>query len=549
MEKAGIGVEAVDAAVYDVQPRALLRRSIHLSGGTAYRDPSALVEQSLSGADEFRERIRSLQRLRQLLNDPAKVISIDHQLAHAASAFYPSGFDRAAIIVLSGRSDYVSIAVGIGEKEKVRIIDRVLFPHSLGWVYTQLTQHLGFGAVGEENKTRWLSLSGEPEFLHAFQELIRIDSRGFPSVNGAYFNFSQPKADPLSSMFYEKFGHRSQSRDEGLMDWGKRSVWIEAVSRKAGLTTAGKVTGKGQLDESYRCNMACSLQQRLEKVVLALADSVRQRVQADALCVAGGVALNSLLVSRLERDSGFKYVFVQPAAGNAGCSIGGPLYLWHKKSRLPSSEPWRHAFFGPDYSDRDVKPVLENCKLPYRYIDTAEKLVAELVELLCSGKIVAWFQGPAEFGARSLGARSILASPLQEYVKENLNVYIKHRELFRPFAASVTEERAGEFFENPGPLSQFLLSVSRIRSDQRDRLPGVWFADGLARVHTVNRRSHPLFWKLLDRFGQKTGVPILINTSFNLFGEPLVCSPRDAVRSFYCSGIDALAINHFLLQK
>jgi carbamoyltransferase len=333
------------------------------------------------------------------------------------------------------------------------------------------------------------------------------------------------------------------------MDWGKRSVWIEAVSRKAGLTTPGKAGGRIRHNESYRRNMASSLQKRVEDVVLAMADSVRKRVQADALCVAGGVALNSLLVSRLERDSGFKHVFVQPAAGNAGCSIGGPLYLWHKKSPLPAAEPWRHVFFGPDYSDRDIKPVLENCKLPYRYIDTADKLVAELVELLCNGKIVAWFQGPAEFGARSLGARSILASPLQEYVKENLNVYIKHRELFRPFAASVIEERAAEFFENPGSLSRFLLSVSRIRADQRDRLPGVWFADGLARVHTVNRRSNPLFWKLLDRFGQKTGIPILINTSFNLFGEPLVCSPRDAVRSFYCSGIDALAINRFLLQK
>jgi carbamoyltransferase len=301
--------------------------------------------------------------------------------------------------------------------------------------------------------------------------------------------------------------------------------------------------------ETYRRNLACSLQQRMETVVLELAESIRQRLQIDSLCLAGGVCLNSLLVARLERESGFRQVFVQPAAGNAGCSVGGPLYLWHKRSDTSQTEPWQHVFLGPEYSDDDVKSVLDNCKLPYRHINTADKLVSVVAELLSQGKIVAWFQGRTEFGGRSLGARSILANPQQEYIQENLNVYIKHREVFRPFAASVPEELTYDYFEGCGPLSRFLLSVSHIRESQRHQMPGAWFANGLARVHTVSRDSNPLFWRLLHKFGEKAGVPILLNTSFNLFGEPLVCSPRDAVRSYSCSGIDALVIRQFLLEK
>jgi carbamoyltransferase len=261
------------------------------------------------------------------------------------------------------------------------------------------------------------------------------------------------------------------------------------------------------------------------------------------------VALNSLLVSKLERESGYKQIFVQPAAGNSGCSIGSALFQLHNQLDQGRPEPLEHVFLGPEFSDQEVKPELDNCKLAYRYITSEEKLLDEIVRLLNQGSIVAWFQGRAEFGPRSLGARSILASPLLDYTKENLNLFVKHRETYRPFAASVPEERAQDFFEDCSPLSRFLLTVSRVRVDKRNLIPAAWFSDGMARVHTVSRKTNPLFWRLLDKFGEKTGVPVLVNTSFNLFGEPIVCTPREAVRSYYCSGIDALVINRFIIQK
>jgi carbamoyltransferase len=261
------------------------------------------------------------------------------------------------------------------------------------------------------------------------------------------------------------------------------------------------------------------------------------------------VALNSLLISKLERESGYRHIFAQPAAGNAGCSIGAALFLWHDRLNQGTPEKLEHLFLGPEYSDQQVKPDLDNCKLAYRYIVSEEKLLEEVVELLRRGCIVAWFQKRAEFGPRSLGSRSIIASPLLAHMKENLNLFVKRRETYRPFAASVIEERATEFFNNCSPLSSFLLTVSRVREDKRSVIPAACFSDGLARVHTVSRKTNPLFWRLLNKFGEKTGVPVLLNTSFNLGGEPIVCAPREAVRSYCCSGIDAMVINSFLLKK
>jgi len=212
-------------------------------------------------------------------------------------------------------------------------------------------------------------------------------------------------------------------------------------------------------------------------------------------------------------------------------------------------EKLEHLFLGPEYSDQQVKPDLDNCKLAYRYIVSEDKLLEEVAELLRRGNIVAWVQGRAEFGPRSLGSRSIIASPLLAHMRENLNLFVKHRETYRPFAASVTEEKASEFFEGCSPLSNFLLTLSRVRDDKRQVIPAAWFSDGQARVHTVSRKTNSLFWRLLDKFREKTGVPVLLNTSFNLMGDPIVCTPREAIRSYYCSGIDVLVINHFLLQK
>ena len=543
LESAGIGIEDIDYVTYYVKPRRLLNRQSKFHERFIPENSHEAADHKAASVNEYHDRLKTLHLIRRLLDRRSKVVAIDHQLAHAASSFYLSGFDRAAILILSGKGDYITIAAGIGEGRKIRLLRRVEFPHSLGWVYSQVSQYLGFRANGGEHNTQWLSITGEPEFLPAFQDLLKIDAAGIPAIDLSYFTSSLQGADPFSEKFYHRFGDSLRRKDQRFNGGVKSPSWTDLIEKLDGRQKATLPA------TNYRLNLAHSLQKHLENAVLALAENVRREYGVYALCLAGGVTSNSLLVSRLERESGYKHIFVQPAAGNAGCSVGAALFHWHNQLNQGRPEVLENVFLGPEYTDQEVKPVLDNCKLAYRYIVSEAKLLDEVSRLLYQGNIVAWFQGRAEFGPRSLGARSILATPLLAHMKENLNLFVKHRETSRPFAVSVPEERAEEFFEKCGPLSRFLLTVSRVRNDKRQLIPAAWFSDGMARVHTVNRKTNPLYWRLLNKFGEKTGVPVLVNTSFNLFGEPVVCTPREAVRSFYCSGIDALAINNFLIQK
>ncbi|MBO0726038.1 MAG: hypothetical protein J2P52_10595 [Blastocatellia bacterium] len=543
LEAAGVGIEDIDYVTYDHKPRRLMRRAVEFNRRFLTEAAPEATDHKAASLYEFQDRMKTLRLVGQLLNRTAKVVTVDHQLAHAASAFYPAGFDRAAILILGRKGDHISIAAGVGEGRKVRILKRIEFPHSLGWVYSLITEHLGFRPNGGERNTQWLSTTGEPEFIPAFEDLIPIDSAGIPSVDLSFFNISHQSAGPFSEKFYLRFGAAPGSANQRFGNGAKGVPWTKMIEEVTGRRNAPPPAN------IYHRNMACSLQHRIEQAALALAESIRREYRTDALCLAGGVALNSLMVSRLERESGYRHIFVQPAAGNAGCSLGAALFLWHNQLNLGEPQKLEHLFLGPEYSDEQVKPDLDNCKLAYRYIVSEEKLLGEVADLLYRGNIIAWAQGRAEFGPRSLGSRSVIASPLLAHMKENLNLFIKRRENYRPFAASVVEEKAAEFFDDCSPLSNFLLTVSRIKNDKLGVIPAAWFSDGLARVHTVSHKTNPLFWRLLNKFGEKTGVPVLLNTSFNLMGDPIVCSPREAVRSYCCSGIDALAINHFLLQK
>jgi carbamoyltransferase len=297
-------------------------------------------------------------------------------------------------------------------------------------------------------------------------------------------------------------------------------------------------------------DVAASLQAHLEDVLCEIAARQREKSGEENLCLAGGVALNSLAMSEIERRAGFQRVFVQPAAGNAGCAIGAALSLWHEQlDNRERAYQMQHLFLGPQFGDEEIKSVLDNCKISYEYLLTEDKLIAEVARLLAQGKIVGWFRGAMEFGGRALGARSILASPTSAMMRDNLNTFIKHREDFRPFSAAVPEERLSEFCE-PSHLHRFLEGVSRARAEAAARIPAAVFGRGLVRMHGVNRRANATFWKLLGKFGEANqDTPVLLNTSFNLFGEPVVSTPREAVRGFYCSGIDCLAIGNFLVRK
>jgi carbamoyltransferase len=301
-----------------------------------------------------------------------------------------------------------------------------------------------------------------------------------------------------------------------------------------------------------RARIAAGLQRACEIILCEWLATLREQYKEHSLCLAGGLFLNPLLVAAIEARAGFENVFVQPAAGNEGTALGAAWLVWHQQLGRERLAPMPAPYWGPEYSNEEIKKVLENCKAAYHWCDSDERKFGEAARLLQAGKIVAWFQGAAEFGPRALGNRSLLASPWAPYVKENLNDYVKHRESFRPFALAIPEERCEEYFQCSSN-GRFLTTMAKANAAGRKLLeglpPGFLLPNDLVRLQVVRAADNPLFWKLLQRSGENTPAPILVNTSFNLFGEPLVVTPRDAVRSYFCSGADALVAGNFLLEK
>ena len=522
LSRARITFDDIDYVAYYLEPHKLFHREIAFNSSRATRtlDPSFIEDfppyfvDSLNG---LKQRLRTRRLVESRLSARGQFVVVPHHLAHGASAFYGSGFARAAVISLDNKGDMTSAALMTGNGGQLSLQSEAQFPNSVGLVYSAVTTALGFGFDDDWHKTMWLAPTGEPVYVDLLADILGVSASGLPTVNLEYFDASSRGDLSLTDRFFERAGLERREKDTPV-------------------------------NQKHR-NLAASLQARVEDVVCEIAARHRERTGEENLCLAGGVALNSLANSAIERRSGFNRLFVQPAAGNAGCSIGAALYVWHQM--LGNDErayQMQHAFLGPQCGEEEIKSVLDNCKLDYEYCLTEDKLIAEVARLLAQGHITGWFRGAMEFGPRALGARSILASPTSEMMRENLNVYIKRREDFRPFSAAVPEERAEEFFELSA-LTDFLQGVSRIKEGKQQSIPAAVFGNGLVRVHTVSRKTNPSFWKLLMKFDEAAGVPVLLNTSFNLFGEPVVSTPREAVRGFYCSGIDCLAIGNFLIKK
>jgi carbamoyltransferase len=456
----------------------------------------------------------SIPQLREHLDRSVKFQQYEHHLCHAASTFYTSDFDRALILTLDGGAASRCGQVSLGEKDEIRPLRTMQFPDSLGWFYSRITALLGLRPHFDEHKVQWLGRQGQPEYLPVFRKLFRTDAHGLPVVDGRYFAAGPDERGTFSPQFYRELKiHKDKFRE----------------------------------DPAVCAALARSAQLFLEEAVLEVAHHFQAQTGTDSLCVAGGVFLNVLLVRALETRSTFDRVHVQPVAGNAGTALGAAFLARKKLSGKSGRAPMTTLALGPGLGSQEIKAVLDNCKIIYKYLSGEEQLIAESVRLLQRDKIVAWCQGRTEFGHRALGNRSILASPFSEYVIDNVNQYIKHRADFHPFALSVPAERAAEFFDC-SPNCRFMASLGKLKNE----VPGLEqfaFNGREVRVHTVDKDSNPSFWRLLHKFGETVPAPVLVNTSFNLFGEPLVSDPREAVRSFYCSGIDALALGSFLVVK
>jgi carbamoyltransferase len=448
-----------------------------------------------------------------------RTIHVDHHLCHAASAFFQSPFERALIVVMDEGGDGRSGLLAIGEGNQLRVLQTLAFPNSPAWVYLQTTALLGFVPRREEHKTQWLGMEGEPIFKNIFLDILRRPGSELPRVDLSYFNRGQQY-----SGFSDKFYHCI-----GLPD---RATEHQAT----------------ELTESMRRTLAASLQDACVEVVGDLTGSLLKREGLDSVCFAGGLFNNTLLVGSLEKRFGLGRVFVPPAPGNAGCSVGAAKYVAHQEMKQPRSQAATDIYWGPSYTRSAVKDILDNCKARYSLQITEDKKIDATVDLLLAGKIVGWFQGAAEFGSRALGHRSIVASPWASYVMENVNDYIKHREWFRPFAVAVAEEDCERYFECSA-LCGAMNSIAWTRKDANVLPEKFILPRGRVRLQVVKREQNPLFWRLLKRFSEHAPAPILMNTSFNLFGEPLVVAPRDAVRSYFSSGLDALVIDNFVLSK
>ena len=437
----------------------------------------------------------------------SRLALVEHHTAHAASAFFASPYADATVLSLDRTGDLRCGAKWHGDGRHLTLESEFFSPDSLGDLYGRVTELLGFHARADEHKVQWMGASGDNRFVALFREIIGSRNDG-PRFNRSFFDAGRLSHGGFSTSFYQRLGLNEQQ----------------------------------PVPDELRAHISAGAQRAIEQAVIQFAG------EAKNVCLAGGLGMNALLVAALENSGKFEGVFVQPAAGNSGSALGAVLYTWHELLGHDERAVIENYFLGPAFSAEEIKQVVENCKLRFRYLLTGDELIDAAVEMLSENRIVAWMQGRMEFGPRALGNRSILASPLDPYSTENLNTFIKHREAFRKFAASVPAEVAGEYFET-GPNARFLATVGKVRAAHREKFAGALLSGDLIRVHVVSREDNPLYWKLLNRAGEKTGLPVLYNTSFNLFGEPLVCNPRDAVRSFYSSGIDALFCGHFLLQK
>src|SRR3954452_10771585 len=480
-------------------PAQAVQTCLDLAGARAEQVDAVAVVRPIPDSD-FHLKLRA-----QFPNSRLRVV--EHHLAHAASAYFPSPFDEATVLALDRGGDFRCGTRWQASGSQMTVDREQYLSDSLGDLYGRVTELLGFEARGDEHKVQWLSACGDDRFKKLFLDILCLTDAG-PRMDRRYFSTERLKHGRFSARFYETLGLKDGA----------------------------------EIPDDLRAHVAAGVQHALEDAAIVMAGEGKN------LCLAGGLGLNAMLVSALETRSGFDNIFVQPASGNAGTAIGAVLDTWHGAYRQTDRVRLQSMNLGPGYSAGDIKMVLENCKLRFRHIVTSDEVIQTAVEQLNDSKIVAWMHGRMEFGARALGNRSILASPLDQYSTENLNIFIKHREPFRKFAASVPAELATEYFD-VGPNARYLSTVGHVRRAHRERFAAAILSGDLIRVHAVTREDNPLYWKLLHAAGQATGLPVLYNTSFSLSGEPLVCTPRDAVRSFYSSGVDAMFVGNFFLQK
>jgi carbamoyltransferase len=503
LKVAGVSIDAIDCIGYYEDPVKKTSRQLW-SGNHKISLQSALEMDPTYPINAIREELG--------YDGPIKIF--DHHQSHAASSYFYSGFDDAAILTVDGVGEWSTTTYGKGEGSTLEILEEVNFPNSLGLLYSALTSFLGFSVNSGEYKVMGLAPYGEAKYVKQLWEMISVKEKGQYELNLEYFEFLRGErmySDRMASLF-------------GVKPRGKETELLQV-----------------------HMDIAKSLQVVLEEVLLNKAIYLHALTGKKNLCMAGGVALNCVANGRILRDGPFEQLFVQPAANDAGCALGAAALAYHEIGGTIKNEQMAHVYLGPEYSTDSIKDLLGSTSLQFQdYQNRSQEMMDEIVDRLMEGKVIGWFHGRLEFGPRSLGARSILADPRRPEMRDLINAMVKKREGFRPFAPAILNDHRENHFilDHESP---FMLETCQVKSDLD--LPAITHVDGSARVQTVTHKTNSKFAQLLEAFYSATGCPILLNTSFNVRDEPIVCSPEDAIRCFITTNIDCLVLEDFLLDK
>ncbi len=474
----------------------------------------------------------------------SKVLYSEHHLSHAASAFLCSPFEEAAILTVDGVGEWVTATYGTGRGNEIRLTNQLEFPHSLGMLYSAFTAFLGFEVNEGEYKVMGMAPYGQPRYVDKVWKVVRQNSDGSFSLDMDYFCFHHSTDRTFNARFVNLFGEPRPSK-------------LQFFTKGTGFP---KYFGDppSNYEELCRVNqhyadIAASIQRVTEELLLGMARNVHEKTGLKRLCIAGGVGLNSVANSRILRETPFEELYVQPAAGDGGGALGAALWAYNTLLGKPRNFRMEHAYWGRAYSPGEISTFLEKESIPYHLIERDDELLDRVVDRLTQGKVVGWFQGRFEWGPRALGHRSILADARNPEMKDIVNSKIKFREPYRPFAPSVLAECAETYFELPGAdhhyPARYMLYVVPVKECKQNILPAITHVDGTGRLQTVFRDQSPRYYGLIERFGHATGVPVVLNTSFNLKGEPIVNTPANAFNTFSKSEMDCLVLDNFLIEK
>lgn len=465
------------------------------------------------GGDKKHKRIAGISEKIEFLDGSIEIEFLPHHPCHAASAFFMSPYDRAAVLTVDAYGDDITCEMFLGEGNHIKSFGQTLFPHSMGQAYAAITQYLGYRANSDEWKVMGLSSYGEPEYYDQFKKILRFDrkARGI-RLDLDYFMFFIWHPRRYSDLFIQTFGPERYPDD----DITQRHI-----------------------------NLAASFQKRVEEVIMDACAFLHEETGVNSLCLAGGVAMNSKMNGRILTESPFENIWIKPSADDAGGSIGACFYYWHQILKQDRMFEFTHDYWGPGFSNEQIKQALDDSGIRYEFIETIEKTAAQAI---ADGKVIGWFQGRMEAGQRALGNRSILADPRDPQMKDKVNRLIKHREWYRPFAPSVNEEEQDHFFENSFP-SPYMQMVYPIRKEKQKHIPAVTHVDGTGRLQTVAKETNPKYWGVIDEFKKLTGIGLVLNTSFNDNDEPIVCTPKDAIRTFFGTGLAELFIGDYRVRK